>query len=117
MDLDEILSVISRNIFAQVTFSGGDPLCQPEAFTALARRIKSEAEKNIWCYTGFTFEKIKRTPVLAAILPHIDVLVDGPFIEKLKDTSLSFRGSHNQRIIDVKESLEKQAVVLHKLKF
>lgn len=111
MDIDEILKVIKNNFLAQVTFSGGDPLCQPKAFTELARRIKNETQKNIWCYTGFTFQKILRTPELSVILPYIDVLVDGRFLEKKKNTSLLFRGSSNQRIIDVPKSLEQNKIV------
>ena len=111
MDIDEILKIIESNFLAQVSFSGGDPLFQPEAFTELARRIKLETQKNIWCYTGFTFQKILRNPKLSAILPYIDVLVDGQFIEKKKVANLPFVGSSNQRIINVKESLKTNKMV------
>ena len=111
MDIDEILKIIERNFLAQVSFSGGDPLFQPEAFAELARRIKLETQKNIWCYTGFTFQKILRNPKLSAILPYIDVLVDGQFIEKKKVDNLPFVGSSNQRIINVKESLKANKIV------
>ena len=111
MDIDEILKIIESNFLAQVSFSGGDPLFQPEAFTELARRIKLETQKNIWCYTGFTFQKILRNPKLSAILPYIDVLVDGQFIEKKKVDNLPFVGSSNQRIINVKESLKANKMV------
>ena len=111
MDIDEILKIIECNFLAQVSFSGGDPLFQPEAFAELARRIKLETQKNIWCYTGFTFQKILRNPKLSAILPYIDVLVDGQFIEKKKVVNLPFVGSSNQRIINVKESLKANKIV------
>ena len=111
MDIDEILKIIESNFLAQVSFSGGDPLFQPEAFTELARRIKLETQKNIWCYTGFTFQKILRNPKLSAILPYIDVLVDGQFIEKKKVANLPFVGSSNQRIINVEESLKANKMV------
>ena len=111
MDIDEILKIIESNFLAQVSFSGGDPLFQPEAFAELARRIKLETQKNIWCYTGFTFQKILRNPKLSAILPYIDVLVDGQFIEKKKVANLPFVGSSNQRIINVKESLKANKIV------
>ena len=111
MDIDEILKIIERNFLAQVSFSGGDPLFQPEAFAELARRIKLETQKNIWCYTGFTFQKILRNPKLSAILPYIDVLVDGQFIEKKKVANLPFVGSSNQRIINVKYSLKANKIV------
>ena len=111
VSLDYIMSVIKSSDFADVTFSGGDPMFQPEAFTCLARRIKKETGKNIWCYTGYRYEVVSRTPRLAAILPFIDVLVDGPFIQGLRDVSLLFRGSSNQRLIDVQTSLAESRVV------
>jgi anaerobic ribonucleoside-triphosphate reductase activating protein len=85
-----------------VTFSGGDPLYQVEAFTELARRIKEETGKTIWCYTGFTYEEVLADERLSQILPYLDVLVEGPFIMELRTTELPFRGSSNQRIIQLK---------------
>ena len=99
VDVQDILDVIKSDEFANVTFSGGDPLYQVEAFTELARRIKEETGKNIWCYTGFTYEEILADERLSMILPYIDTLVDGPFIADLRDPDLHFRGSSNQRII------------------
>jgi anaerobic ribonucleoside-triphosphate reductase activating protein len=88
-------------------------MVQPEGFTALARAIKEKSCKNIWCYTGFLFEQLLKNPLQRALLEHIDVLVDGRFIEALKDEELRFRGSSNQRIIDVPRSLkEGKAVVM-----
>ena len=97
--MQELLDIVKEDEFANVTFSGGDPLYQVEAFTELARRIKEETGKTIWCYTGFTHEEILADKRLSMILPYLDVLVDGPFIEELRDTNLPFRGSSNQRII------------------
>ena len=111
MSLNEILSVIKSNDFDNVTFSGGDPFFQPEAFTKLARRIKEETSKNIWCYTGYLYEEIVASSRLSLLLPYIDVLVDGRFIETQKDTSLFFRGSRNQRLIDVPVSLRQDRAV------
>lgn len=100
--VDELLEVIKADEFANVTFSGGDPLYQVEAFTELARRIKEETGKTIWCYTGFTYEEVLADTRLSQILPYLDVLVDGPYVEALRDTNLPFRGSSNQRIINLK---------------
>ena len=97
--VEELLEIVKSDEFSNVTFSGGDPLYQVEAFTELARRIKEETGKTIWCYTGFRYEEILADSRLSQILPYLDVLVDGPFIQKLRDTELLFRGSSNQRII------------------
>ncbi len=99
MTIDELLRIINDDEFSNVTFSGGDPLCQVDAFTELARRIKETSRKTIWCYTGYTLEQIKADPHLSQILPYIDVLVDGPYVDSLRDTELYFRGSSNQRVI------------------
>jgi len=99
VDVQEILDVIKADEMSNVSFSGGDPLYQVEAFTELARRIKEETGKTIWCWTGFTYEEILADERLSMILPYIDVLVDGPFKMELRDTQLLFRGSSNQRII------------------
>ena len=101
MDVEELLKIVKDDEFADVTFSGGDPLYQVEAFTELARRIKEETGKNIWCYTGFKYEDIQADDRMSRILPYIDTLVEGPFIQELRDPDLHFRGSSNQRIIHI----------------
>ena len=101
-DIDDVLKTVIDNDF-DVTFSGGDPLFQVEEVTELAKRIK-QIGKNIWCYTGYTYEQILADSKLSQILPFIDVLVDGRFDINLRDISLRFRGSANQRLIDVHKS-------------
>ena len=108
--MDELLEIVKSDEFSNVTFTGGDPLYQVDAFTELARRIKKETSKTIWCYTGFTYEEILEDPHLARILPYIDVLVDGPFILELRDTELLFRGSSNQRIIHLHGTPEEDVI-------
>jgi anaerobic ribonucleoside-triphosphate reductase activating protein len=110
--VDSLLNIICEDEFANVTFSGGDPLFQVEGFTELARLIKKETDKNIWCYTGFTFEQIVKSARLSQILPFLDVLVDGRYISALRDENLQFRGGSNQRIIDVRKSLKVNEVFL-----
>lgn len=112
VEIEDILKVILADSFADVTFSGGDPMFQPESFTELAKAIRQRSNKNIWCYTGYLFEDLLRHPAQRALLEQIDVLVDGRFIEALRDEELRFRGSSNQRIIDVKRSLEKEEAVV-----
>lgn len=103
VSVEELLDIVKADEFADVTFSGGDPLYQVEAFTELARRIKEETGKNIWCYTGFTYEEILADARMSQILRYIDTLVDGPFVAGLRDPELHFRGSSNQRIIHLKK--------------
>ena len=109
--VNELFGLIISNEFANVTFSGGEPLMQVEGFAELAKKVKSETSKNIWCYTGFTYEYIIQSDKLSQILPYIDTLVDGQFIESLKDIDLQFRGSSNQRIIDVQQSIKTLNIV------
>lgn len=97
MTIDELMSRIIDNDF-NVTFSGGDPLYQATPLNILANEIKNIG-KTIWCYTGFIYEKIADISPYKELLKNIDVLVDGPFIQSLRDTDLHFRGSSNQRII------------------
>jgi anaerobic ribonucleoside-triphosphate reductase activating protein len=99
MTTEEIMRVIEADPYANVTFSGGDPMYQPEGFAELARAIRERTTKTIWCYTGFTYENLMKNPRQRALLELLDVLVDGPFIEAQKDISLQFRGSANQRIL------------------
>ena len=113
-DTDDIANKILANSFENVTFSGGDPMYQAEAFAELAQKIKSRSKKNIWCYTGFCIETLLQNVQYIPLLENIDVLVDGPFIIAERDTSLLFRGSKNQRIIDVPATLRTNKVVEYK---
>lgn len=120
MTEDELIEVIRYNRF-DVTYSGGDPLYQLEAVTSLSRRIKAELGKTIWCFTGYRWEQLVGTEPSGGnpedfrrFLETIDVLVDSPFVQAKRNTSLLFRGSENQRIIDVQASLRTGEVVLMK---
>ncbi len=103
--LDKILNAIDANpLLDGVTFSGGEPFCQPEPFEQLATEIKKR-NLNIVVYTGYTYEeliaKAKENAAIMRLLDLTDILIDGPFIEAQKDLTLLFRGSRNQRVIDM----------------
>lgn len=91
------MEVILDNGFG-VTLSGGDPLLQIDAVMPLAEAIKAEG-LGLWVYTGYTFEQIAASPSLRRIIPLADAIVEGRFDMTLRDTTLRFRGSSNQRII------------------
>ena len=101
MDLDEIMDIIREEDF-DVTLSGGDPLYHPEAVRELSRRVVDAGHK-VWLYTGFTIEEIEADARVSYALEFIDTVVDGPYIEALRDTDLLFRGSSNQRIIPLRQ--------------
>lgn len=100
MTIDEIMKIVREEDF-DVTLTGGDPLFNPKKTEMLARAIK-DAGYNVWLYTGYTIEEIENNENLRNVLRFVDVVVDGPFIAPLKDEDLPFRGSSNQRIIDVR---------------
>ena len=110
---DELMRIIEADPYTRgVTFTGGDPMYQPEGFAELADAILQRTpQKDIWCYTGFTFEQLITNPRQRALLEQIDVLVDGPFLREQRDETLLFRGSRNQRIIDVQASLEARQTI------
>ena len=103
-DTENILARIDANpLLTGITFSGGEPFLQPAPLTRLAK----EAHKrglDVWSYTGYTLEELlaKKNPAIDALLRELDVLVDGPYEERLRDLTLNFRGSSNQRLIDMK---------------
>ncbi len=118
--LDEIIGIVERNGY-NVTFTGGDPLYSAQALIPLAAELRKRGY-DIWCYTGFTFEELlsgdSSIPQgTEALLEKLSVLVDGPYIESLRDTSLMFRGSSNQRILDLPASLRACAPILHSLHY
>ena len=96
-----------------VTFSGGEPMAQAAACGELAQAVH-QLGMNVWCYTGYTWEALMEAqdPDQRTFLEQIDVLIDGPFLLAQKSLNLRFRGSANQRLIDVKASLKAQRVVL-----
>lgn len=109
MTINEILAVVEENGF-NVTFSGGDPIYQIQNLIPLATELNQRGY-SIWCYTGFHFEELFDMAGIERLLPLLDVVVDGPFSNALRDTSLRFRGSSNQRLIDVSQSTRENIVI------
>lgn len=108
-EISKIIAAVDENpLLDGVTFSGGEPMCQPEAFTVLAEELKKR-NLNIMVYTGYTYEELlrlaERRPAVGKLLELTDYLVDGRFILAQRDLTLPFRGSTNQRILDMKQTL------------
>lgn len=100
MTLEQIMDIVKEEDF-DVTLTGGDPLYSPESTTELTKAI-TDTGHSVWLYTGFTYEEILASPRLSLPLPYLEAIVDGPFVESLRDPDLLFRGSSNQRIIKLR---------------
>lgn len=111
ISVDELFRLIV-DADMNVTFSGGDPMLHPEGFIALAQMIKQHTNKTIWCYTGYRFEELMNHPLRSELVRLCDVLVDGRYMESERDLTLHFRGSRNQRIIDVSRSLQGEVCLI-----
>ena len=108
----EIYEELEKDYVSGITFSGGDPLhpANMQGVTELARQIRSDfPDKTIWLYTGSTWDEVRDLEVIR----YVDVLVDGPFREDEKDSTLHWKGSANQQVIDVQKTLKTGEVVLH----
>ena len=101
-----LLHIVLADEVADLTLTGGDPMFQVDAVLELCKKVKERSKKSIWLYSGFTMEQILQTRYLARILPYIDVVVDGRYVHELRNTSLPYRGSENQRIIIVGKYLK-----------
>ncbi len=115
VDTDELFrECIEDPLNTGVTFSGGEPFCQAEPLCELAERFR-ERGLSVWSFSGWTFEELleksEREESVKRLLERLDVLVDGKFLEEQKSLSLQFRGSSNQRLIDVPASLKAGAAV------
>ena len=120
---NQIIEDLKPDYITGLSLLGGEPFERQnqEGLAPLVKKVKQEyPDKKIWCYTGFTFDKQilgemvgqENRETTKQMLEHIDYIVDGRFVEELKNPTLKFKGSSNQRIIDVKKSLEKNEVVL-----
>ena len=111
---NEFIEMLGDDQIKGVTILGGEPMDQinDDDLLGLVKRIKKETGKNIWIYSGYTYEQILQHEKRKEILMFCDALVDGLFVEELKDLKLRFRGSRNQRIIDIQKSLASNEVQL-----
>ncbi len=108
----ELLELLGRDYISGVTFSGGDPLypANRAEIARLAKKIRALfPQKNIWLYTGYRWEEVSALP----LMQDIDVLVDGRFIKELREPTLHWKGSFNQRIVDVQKSLQNSSLYLY----
>ncbi len=116
-EIEEIVEDLKKPEIQGLTLLGGEPLAPPNrpVVCQVLRRVKADVwEKDIWCYTGYLYETLCKDPdpCLEEILSYVDVLVDGPFVLEKKSLMLKFRGSANQRIIDVRKTRQRGEVVL-----
>ena len=114
--IERILEEIDKNpLLSGVTFSGGEPFCQPEALFKLAEHVKKR-NLSVAVYSGYTYEELmemsRKLPAAGKLLDIADLLVDGPFIKAERDLTLQFRGSKNQRVIDLKKTKESGKIIL-----
>ena len=116
VSVERLLEEFDKNpLLAGATFSGGEPMCQPEGFAALGRGIK-ERGKTITIYSGYTLEQLLRMALkdqnIEELLRMCDLLIDGPFVQAKRDLTLQFRGSANQRLIDMPKTWKACHIVL-----
>lgn len=116
MTIDEVYEKLAKG-FTDITFIGGEPMMQAAALSKLAEKIKCSTQKNIWIYSGHTYEEITKNEKYLNLLKYCDVLVDGPYDQSRFIANLRFKGSENQRIIDVEKSLNSGRTYLWKDKF
>lgn len=113
--IDEIIEQIKRNpLLDGLTISGGEPFLQSEALGELAKRVR-DMNLTVITYTGFVMEQLMQKKECQELIENTHILIDGPFIQEQKSLALLFRGSKNQRVIDVQKSLELKQVVLYSL--
>lgn len=119
---EEVFEALTPDYIAGLSLLGGDPFepANQRGLLPFLKKVRARfPKKTVWCYTGYTYkdggieEPHAQCEVTRELIPLLDILVDGPFVEGLKDIRLKFRGSSNQRVIDVKRSLEQNKVVLY----
>ncbi|OLS02200.1 anaerobic ribonucleoside-triphosphate reductase activating protein [Tissierella creatinophila] len=107
-----IIEYLNNDHISGLSILGGEPMQNANDLTSLVKEVKQHSNKDIWLWSGYTYEEVIKHEDRRKLLEEIDVLVDGRFIESKKDLTLKFRGSSNQRVIDVKKSLSSGMIVI-----
>lgn len=114
-EINKILDELEEPMYSGITFLGGEPMAEEniDGFIDLATCVREKfgPSKTIWCYSGYTFEELIKKEKQSKLIKLSDVLVDGPFILKRRNISLRFRGSDNQRLIDIQETLKQDKII------
>lgn len=110
-ETEKIIKYLNLDEVKGLTILGGEPFQNEIDLYNIVKEIRQNTQKDFWIYSGYTWEQITREENKNKLLELCDVLVDGSFIEGLKDLTLKFRGSSNQRIIDIKKSLEQNQII------
>jgi anaerobic ribonucleoside-triphosphate reductase activating protein len=110
--LNKLFSALDKPYIQGLTITGGNPLDNAPEILMISKRFKERfPDKDLWIYSGYTYEEIIQNEIFECILEYVDVLVDGPYIEEQRDISLKFRGSRNQRLINIKETLKQGKII------
>lgn len=113
---DELIDALDKPYIQGLTLTGGNPLDNISEVLSICSAVKHKfPNKDIWLYSGYTFEYVTQMPYGYDILQYVDVLIDGPYIEDLRDISIQWVGSKNQRLIDVQETLKQGQIVQYKI--
>lgn len=107
-----IINYLKSDVVEGLTILGGEPFQNTKDLIQIVKDIKKQSNKSIWIYSGYTFDELIKNPLQRELLELVDILVDGLFKINLKDLKLRFRGSSNQRIIDVKNSLKENKIII-----
>lgn len=112
--LQELYEALNKPYIKGLTLTGGNPLDSAPEILQICKSVKEKfPNKDIWLYSGYTFEQIQQCEVKMYILEYVDILVDGPYIEEQRDISLHWVGSSNQRVIDIQKTIQQGKVVLY----
>lgn len=111
-ETQQVIDYLNNDVVNGLTILGGEPFQNTLDLIQIVKEIKTQTNKSIWIYSGYTFEELSKNPVQLELLELCDFLVDGLFEINLKDLKLRFRGSSNQRIIDIKKSLNNKEIIL-----